>query len=89
MTEPYYKDDLITIYHGDCADIVPELGRFDLLLTDIPYGEVNRDSNGLRNLNKGVADLETHPIKRVAEMLSGIASSAYAFCGTAPTRSLR
>jgi DNA modification methylase len=35
---PYYKDDYVTIYHGDCREIVPTLGRFDLLLTDPPYG---------------------------------------------------
>lgn len=36
--KPYYQDDLATIYHGDCAEIAPSLGRFDLLLTDPPYG---------------------------------------------------
>ena len=35
---PYYQDDYVTIYHGDCREIVPTLGRFDLLLTDPPYG---------------------------------------------------
>ena len=35
---PYYDADGITIYHGDCALIVPQLGRFDLLLTDPKYG---------------------------------------------------
>lgn len=35
---PYYQDDAVTIYHGDCREIVPGLGRFDLLLTDPPYG---------------------------------------------------
>jgi len=29
----------------------------NLTLTDIPYGEVNRGSNGLRNLNKENADI--------------------------------
>jgi len=36
--KPYYQDDYVTIYHGDCREIVPTLGRFDLLLTDPPYG---------------------------------------------------
>ena len=35
---PYYDKDGITIYHGDCREIMPTLGRFDLLLTDPPYG---------------------------------------------------
>lgn len=35
---PYYDAEGVTIYHGDCRKIVPHLGRFDLLLTDPPYG---------------------------------------------------
>ena len=31
----------------------------NLTLTDIPYGEVNRDSNGLRTLDKEAADVMT------------------------------
>src|SRR6186997_2129974 len=35
---PYYDHGGITIYLGDCREILPGLGRFDLLLTDPPYG---------------------------------------------------
>jgi DNA modification methylase len=38
MVKPYYQDSAVTIWHGDCREIVPTLGRFDLLLTDPPYG---------------------------------------------------
>lgn len=36
--KPYYQDDAVTLYHADCRDVLPTLGRFDLLLTDPPYG---------------------------------------------------
>lgn len=36
--KPYYDRGGITIYHGDCREILPTLGKFDLLLTDPPYG---------------------------------------------------
>ena len=35
---PYYEHAGITIYHGDCREVLPTLGKFDLLLTDPPYG---------------------------------------------------
>ncbi len=38
MIVPYYEDDAVTIYHGDCRDILPTLGPVDLVLTDPPYG---------------------------------------------------
>ena len=35
---PFYDQDGITIYHGDCAQVLPFLEPVDLLLTDPPYG---------------------------------------------------
>jgi len=36
--KPYYEDPAVTIYHGDCNEILPELPTTDLVLTDPPYG---------------------------------------------------
>lgn len=36
--KPFYEDEQATIYCGDCREILPVLPRFDLLLTDPPYG---------------------------------------------------
>ncbi len=47
----YYQDNAVTIFCGDCREIVPTLGRFDLLLTDPPYG-IGAD-NQKRILSRG------------------------------------
>jgi site-specific DNA-methyltransferase (adenine-specific) len=36
--KPYYEEEGITIYHGDCREILPQLEPVDLVLTDPPYG---------------------------------------------------
>jgi len=35
--KPYYQDEWVTIYHGDCREILPSLPKVDLVLTDPPY----------------------------------------------------
>lgn len=41
---PYYDEGGITIYHGDCREVLPLLPSVDLILTDPPYG-INYVSN--------------------------------------------
>ena len=36
--DPYYEHDGITIYHGDCREILPTLPKVDAVVTDPPYG---------------------------------------------------
>lgn len=36
--KPYYEEDGITIYHGDCREVLPVLGVIDAVVTDPPYG---------------------------------------------------
>jgi adenine-specific DNA-methyltransferase len=57
---PYYKDDAVTIYHGDACEIAPQLGRFDLVLTDPPYGKVKGEfDQQWTNRPAMLADCET------------------------------
>lgn len=59
-----YKDENIWLMQGDCLERMKEIpdGSVDMILTDIPYGAVNRDSNGIRVLDKGKADVLTFDI---------------------------
>lgn len=35
--QPYYQDSLVTLYHGDCREIISELSAVRLVVTDPPY----------------------------------------------------
>lgn len=49
--KPYYEHGGITIYHGDCREILPRLPKADLCLTDPPYG-IGADANQSKRANK-------------------------------------
>ena len=44
LPAPYFQDESVTIYHGDCRDILPSLPKVGLVLTDPPYG-IDMDTN--------------------------------------------
>lgn len=45
LPTPYYDEDGITIYHGDCREILPQLDPVDMIFTDPPYGHNNNDGD--------------------------------------------
>lgn len=46
VPQPYYSRDGITIYCGDCREILPFLGDFDAIVTDPPYGIADKWKGG-------------------------------------------
>ncbi len=38
--KPYYQDEWVTIYHGDCREILPTLSKVDLVVTSPPYENI-------------------------------------------------
>jgi DNA modification methylase len=64
---PYYDHAGIVIYHGDCREILPQLGRFDLLLTDPPYG-IAYDASHTKyhnGIDRGIAEWDKEPFDPV------------------------
>lgn len=59
-----------------------ENNKVDFTITDIPYNAVNRNSNGLRNLDKKDADIITFDLNIFLEELFRITkNSIVIFCG--------
>ena len=85
------SDGSVRLYLGDCLEVLPtlEAGIVDAVVTDIPYGEVNRDSSGLRNLDKGAADTVTFSTDEAAAECIRLAGTVYLFCGIEQVSPLR
>jgi DNA modification methylase len=88
LPTPYYDEDGITIYCGDCREILPHLPKVDLVLTDPPYGIV--EDLGTQDRPFGVRTLQwawdgegSHEVIRegLAKALQLKPENAFAFCG--------
>jgi hypothetical protein len=36
---PFYQDEAVCIYHGDCREVLPGLESVDHVITDPPYSD--------------------------------------------------
>lgn len=74
-----------TLHHGDCLEVMKAIPdkSVDMVLCDLPYGEVSQKSSGLRKLDRGVADRCDMDLSAVVAELDRVCTgSVYAFCGT-------
>lgn len=64
---PFYQDDSMVLYQGDCRDILPLLGleSVTLLWTDPPYGHANMDGD-LQSARVGVKGARQAPVAPIA-----------------------
>ena len=58
LPTPYYDEGGITIYHGNCRDILPYLDEADLVLTDPPYGETSLEWDTWNNEWPGLINIK-------------------------------
>ena len=79
-----FRDNKGMLFNKNCMDLFSLMGggTVDLTLTDIPYDSVNRSSNGLRNLDKGKADILTFDLQNFLDELYRITKGTIIiFCG--------
>lgn len=79
-----FTDEKGMLFNRDCMELLPfiEEEAINLTLTDIPYNSVNRSSNGLRNLDKGNADILTFNLYNFLDELYRITKGTIIiFCG--------
>ena len=68
MSAPYYQDDLVTLYHGDCLEVTEWLAA-DVLVTDPPYGVDYQSGRRRENLAASILnDTDTTVRDAVIEM---------------------
>ena len=72
---------MIDLRCGDCLEVMKDIPKQRMLLTDIPYEEVNRKDNGLRNLNKDKADIKTFDLDVFLNTIYDKADIFIIFCG--------
>lgn len=79
-----FTDKKGMLFNKNCMELLPLVGggTIDFTLTDIPYNEVNRNSNGLRKLDKGNADILTFDLQKFLDELYRITKGTIIiFCG--------
>lgn len=54
---PYYQDDAVTLYHGDCREVLASLESVDHVITDPPYSDYMhaKSRQGCRPLSGSVS----------------------------------
>ncbi|MGD9752403.1 MAG: site-specific DNA-methyltransferase [Acidimicrobiia bacterium] len=64
MSEPYYQDDLVTLYHGDALSILPDITSAGCMVLDPPY---HMSPNTFRGIDDGAASSIATPVRLLTE----------------------
>ena len=68
--KPYYADESVTLYHGDCLTVTEWLTA-DVLVTDPPYGRNWRQGDLKGDSHAGIANDHSTEVRDAALTLWG------------------
>lgn len=77
--KPYYQDATCTIYHGKAEEILPQLPKADLILTDPPY-ELMPKGGGLGASREYMSEIEGFTDGGFDPAILGYADNWACFC---------
>lgn len=84
--KPYYSDDHVTLYHGDCIELADLWTCADVLVTDPPYGtaSVGWDVSYGRGQNRRRGDVSVASGNIANDDTTGVRDAALALWGARP-----
>ena len=77
--KPYYEDTAVTIYYGDCREIMSDMSNVDMVITDPPYG-MEFQSNYRIIKHKAIQGDNELPIDTIGLAINLASAAAYVFC---------
>lgn len=87
--KPYYQDDAVTIYHGNCLEIMALLDPVDSVITDPPFEKEAHTLQRRVKRDAGIMAIEALPFEMISEETRSLAAAhiarltrrwALAFC---------
>lgn len=75
----YYQSERVTLYHGDCLQVLPTLSGVDAVVTDPPYGIGYSSGHGSSEWGDGAieGDGDTSVRDRTLEMCGGVSAIVF------------
>lgn len=70
--KPYYEQDGIVVYHGDCREVLPTLEPVDSVISDPPYGDETHLGARTGDGDEVLVDFASITAEELSAVISGI-----------------
>jgi hypothetical protein len=77
--KPFYEDGSVVLFNCDCRLLLPHQKRYDLLLTDFPYGQKYLSAHRIQQFDEIVGD-EKADYETLTKLVELANVAAYTFC---------